>query len=135
MEDGVLLKEMRDNIMVLTINRPEAMNCFDMFLLKIFRKTLSEIQFDNRIKVIIITGATAGKNAFSTGADLKERAGMSPDQVRLYIYYDPGPFYGSGRTAKARYIGCKWLCIRRWPGNSAGVRHKNCLEECRGGIN
>ena len=73
------------DIMVLTINRPEAMNCFDMPLLKSFRKTLSEIEFDNKIKVIIITGATAGKNAFSTGADLKERAGMSPDQVRLYI--------------------------------------------------
>jgi len=85
MEDAVLLKEMRDNIMVLTMNRPEAMNCFDMFLLKTFRKTLSEIEFDKKIKVIVITGATAGKNAFSTGADLKERAGMSPDQVRLYV--------------------------------------------------
>jgi enoyl-CoA hydratase/carnithine racemase len=85
MEQTALLKELRDEIMVLTINRPEAMNCFDMPLLEIFGKTLSEIAFDNKIKVVIITGSTAGKNAFSTGADLKERAGMTPDQVRLYI--------------------------------------------------
>ncbi len=85
MQQTALLKELRDEIMVLTINRPEAMNCFDMQLLEVFGKTLSEIAFDNKIKVVIITGSTAGKNAFSTGADLKERAGMSPDQVRLYV--------------------------------------------------
>ena len=85
MEQTALLTELRDGIMILTLNRPEAMNCFDMPLLEIFGKTLSEVAFDNKIKVVIITGSTAGKNAFSTGADLKERAGMSPDQVRLYI--------------------------------------------------
>jgi enoyl-CoA hydratase/carnithine racemase len=85
MEQTALLAELRDGIMILTINRPEAMNCFDMPLLEIFGKTLSEIAFDNKIKVVIVTGSTAGKNAFSTGADLKERAGMTPDQVRLYI--------------------------------------------------
>jgi len=82
---GVLLKQLRDGVMVLTINRPEAMNCFDMQLLDIFGRTLSEIAFDKEVKVVIITGSTEGKNAFSTGADLKERAGMSADQVRLYI--------------------------------------------------
>jgi enoyl-CoA hydratase/carnithine racemase len=85
MEQTALLTELRDGIMILTINRPEAMNCFDMPLLEIFGKTLSEIAFNNKIKVVIVTGSTAGKNAFSTGADLKERAGMAPDQVRLYI--------------------------------------------------
>jgi len=63
MEQTALLKELRDETMVLTINRPEAMNCFDMPLLEIFGKTLSEIAFDNKIKVVIITGAMAGKNA------------------------------------------------------------------------
>ncbi len=82
---GVLLKQLGDGVMVLTINRPEAMNCFDMQLLDIFGRTLSEIAFDKEVKVVIITGSTEGKNAFSTGADLKERAGMSADQVRLYI--------------------------------------------------
>ena len=50
-----------------------------------FGRTIADIAFDKEAKVVVITGSTEGKNAFSTGADLKERAGMSPDQVRLYI--------------------------------------------------
>jgi enoyl-CoA hydratase/carnithine racemase len=80
-----LLTELRDGVMVLTINRPEALNAFDMHLLEVFGKSVAEIAFDQKVKVVVITGASGGKNAFSTGADLKERAGMSPDQVRLYI--------------------------------------------------
>jgi enoyl-CoA hydratase/carnithine racemase len=80
-----LLKQLRDGVMILTINRPAAMNCFDMGLLTTFGQAIHEIAFDQEAKVVVITGSTEGKNAFSTGADLKERAGMSPDQVRLYI--------------------------------------------------
>jgi enoyl-CoA hydratase/carnithine racemase len=80
-----LLKESHNGVMVLTINRPDALNCFDMPLLEVFGRTVAEIAFDRKVKVVVITGSPEGKNAFSTGADLKERAGMSPDQVRLYI--------------------------------------------------
>lgn len=84
-EETTLLKELRDGVMVLTINRPQALNCFNMSLLESFGKTLADIAFDREVKVVIVTGTTEGKNAFSTGADLKERAGMTPDEVRLYI--------------------------------------------------
>lgn len=80
-----LLRELRDGIMALTINRPEALNCFDMPLLEVFGSALADIAFDREVRVVIITGSPEGKNAFSTGADLKERVGMTPDQVRLYI--------------------------------------------------
>jgi enoyl-CoA hydratase/carnithine racemase len=81
----ILLRELHDGIMVLTINRPEALNCFDMSLLATFGKAVEAIAFDRDVKVVIVTGSTEGKNAFSTGADLKERAGMTPDQVKIYI--------------------------------------------------
>ncbi|MEW6113242.1 MAG: enoyl-CoA hydratase-related protein [Thermodesulfobacteriota bacterium] len=84
-EEDTLLKEVKDGILTLTINRPEALNCFNMELLKVFGDTLAQIAFDRDVRVVIITGSTAGKNAFSTGADLKERAGMTQDQVRVYI--------------------------------------------------
>jgi enoyl-CoA hydratase/carnithine racemase len=80
-----LLKEFKDGVLTLTINRPGALNCFDMNLLKTFGSAVAEAGLDSKVKVVIITGSTEGKNAFSTGADLKERAGMTPDQVRLYI--------------------------------------------------
>lgn len=81
-----LLRDIGQGIMTLTINRPESLNCFDMSLLTSFNRVIDEVEFDRSIRVIIVTGTTTGKNAFSTGADLKERAGMSPDQVRLFIY-------------------------------------------------
>jgi enoyl-CoA hydratase/carnithine racemase len=83
--DKSLLVDFRDGVKILTINRPEALNCFNMALLELFGKTVAEIAFDREAKAVVITGTMEGKNAFSTGADLKERAGMSPDEVRLYI--------------------------------------------------
>ncbi len=80
-----LLKEFKDGILTLTINRPKALNCFDMNLLKTFGATIADVGLDAKVKVVVITGSMEGKSAFSTGADLKERAGMSPDEVRLYI--------------------------------------------------
>jgi enoyl-CoA hydratase len=80
-----LLRDIRDGVMVLTINRPAAMNCFDMPLLETFGRTINEIAFDTEVRAVIITGSCEGKNAFSTGADLKERADMSADQISLYI--------------------------------------------------
>ncbi len=81
-DEDHLTKEKKDGILILTINRPDVFNCFNMPLLHTFGNTLAETAFDASVRVIIITGT--GKS-FSTGADLKERAGMSPDQVRLYI--------------------------------------------------
>jgi|UniRef100_A0A7C4EVK4 enoyl-CoA hydratase/carnithine racemase len=84
-EEQTLLKETKDGVLVLTINRPDALNCFNMPLLTILGDTLKDVAIDRKVRVVVITGSTQGKNAFSTGADLKERAGMTPDQVRLYI--------------------------------------------------
>ena len=79
------MTDLRDGIMVLTINRSEALNCFDMTLLKVFGSALADIALNREVRVVIVTGSTEGKNAFSTGADLKERAGMTQDQVRHYV--------------------------------------------------
>ncbi|MDQ1239727.1 MAG: hypothetical protein QG577_1913 [Thermodesulfobacteriota bacterium] len=84
-DEQSLLKDKKEGIVVLTINRPQALNCFNMALLNLLGETVGEIALDRSVRAVIIIGATDGKNAFSTGADLKERAGMSPDQVKLYI--------------------------------------------------
>lgn len=83
--DTSLLKELSDGVLTITINRAQALNCFDMPLLELFGRTVRDVAFDRKIRSVIITGTTEGKNAFSTGADLKERAGMTTDQVREYI--------------------------------------------------
>lgn len=84
-EENQLLQETRDGVLTLTINRPDALNCFNMPLLKTFGNVIQEIAFRPEVRVVIITGSQSGKNAFRTRADLKERATMSPDEVRLFI--------------------------------------------------
>ncbi len=87
---NVLLQERtEDGILILTLNRPEAMNCFNMELLGALGDVIREANFDNTLRCIIITGASTGdpkKEAFSTGADLIERRTMTPDQVKRFIF-------------------------------------------------
>jgi len=87
---NVLLQERTDDgILILTLNRPEAMNCFNFELLGALGDTIREANFDNDLRCIIITGASVDdprKVSFSTGADLKERRTMTQDQVRRFIF-------------------------------------------------
>jgi len=87
---GILLQEMtEEGILILTLNRPEAMNCFNFDLLAALADAIREANFDMNLRCIVITGACgedAKKASFSTGADLKERRTMSPDQVRRFIF-------------------------------------------------
>jgi enoyl-CoA hydratase/carnithine racemase len=80
MEENILLKEEKDGVILLTLNRPGVMNSLSFELLRALQKEVEAIRFMPDVRVVIITGA--GEKAFCSGADLKERAGMSPAQVK-----------------------------------------------------
>lgn len=84
MNDTILLTEHRDGVTVITLNRPEVMNSFNFALLHALAANIADIRFDPDVRVIIVTGA--GDRAFCSGADLKERATLSPIQVKEYIF-------------------------------------------------
>ncbi len=89
MADVLLQEKKGEGILLLTLNRPEAMNCFSLELLGALGDAIREANFDNTLRCLIITGAGGDdpkKASFSTGADLKERRTMSPDQVRRFIF-------------------------------------------------
>lgn len=89
MAEILLQERVGEGILVLTLNRPEAMNCFNVDLLSALADAIREANFDMGLRCIVITGAPGEdpkKVAFSTGADLKERKSMTPDQVRRYIF-------------------------------------------------
>jgi enoyl-CoA hydratase len=64
-----------DGIRVLTLNRPEVMNALNTQMFSELREALHALALDDQLRVLILTGA--GERAFSAGADLKERDGMS----------------------------------------------------------
>lgn len=70
-------------IATVTLNRPERMNAVDRALLTQLRAAFQATWADDQVRAIIITGA--GDKAFCAGADLKERAGMTPGEVRLFL--------------------------------------------------
>ncbi|MDX9788496.1 MAG: enoyl-CoA hydratase [Desulfobacterales bacterium] len=84
MSTQVILAEEHDHILVLTLNRPEVMNCFNLTLLHALKTHVESIRFRPEIRVVIITGA--GDKAFSAGADLKERATLSEIKVREFLF-------------------------------------------------
>ncbi|MEO5965323.1 MAG: enoyl-CoA hydratase-related protein [Candidatus Limnocylindrales bacterium] len=72
----------RDEIVVLAISRPGAMNAIDDALLSALHAALDELEASDfaTTRAAVITGD--GGRAFSTGMDLKERAGFDDDQLR-----------------------------------------------------
>ena len=81
--ESVLLHENRGPIALLTLNRPGQMNALSFSSLLMLREAIESLRFDPSVRVVIVTGA--GEKAFCSGADLKERATMTPVQVKEYI--------------------------------------------------
>ena len=77
-DETPLLWETRDGIAILTLNRPRAMNSFDMNTMTEHRKRLEQFEADDDLRVLIYTGT--GK-AFSAGIDIKK----APD----FLYLPP----------------------------------------------
>lgn len=70
-----------DRVAVLTLNRPEAMNAMNTAMMAELRDVFMSLYVDpNAIACLVMTGE--GDKGFCTGADLKERKGMSDDTWR-----------------------------------------------------
>lgn len=79
-----ILKTINNNICTITLNREKSMNSINIALLDDLIKTFEELRFDEKVRVIVITGA--GEKAFCAGADLKERITLSEKEVKQFIY-------------------------------------------------
>lgn len=79
-----LLLDVKEGIGYITLNRAEALNCFNYETLAELGELVESIRFNRDIRVVIFTGA--GEKAFSAGADLKERKTLTEDQVLRNVY-------------------------------------------------
>ncbi len=62
-------------IAVITLNRPQQLNALSYALFKDLSLAMQELDRDDQIRVIIVTG---GQKVFAAGADIKEMAGRGP---------------------------------------------------------
>lgn len=65
-----LVYEKKGSIGILTINRPEKLNALSNVLISELRALLADIESDDELRVLILTGA--GDKAFVAGADIGE---------------------------------------------------------------
>ena len=68
MTDEDLLFEKRAGIATLTLNRPDARNAITTGMFRDMERMLLEIEADDEVRVVVVTGAGRG---FSAGADVK----------------------------------------------------------------
>jgi len=82
-----IIYEKRQSISLIRLNRPQVLNAMNRQMWEELSKVFDEIEKDNDIKVVIITGITTekGKKTFSTGADLKDSKKRTIDEYRIYL--------------------------------------------------
>jgi methylglutaconyl-CoA hydratase len=75
--------EQRGNVVIWTIDREPRMNSLSRALLLAFGKLAREAVSNPSVRAIVITGR--GDKAFCAGADLKERQGMTENDIRVQV--------------------------------------------------
>jgi enoyl-CoA hydratase/carnithine racemase len=79
-EHMVVLRETRDGVQTLTLNRPDKLNALNFALTEGLVQALKEADADPSVRVVIVTGAGRG---FCAGADTREFAVLTPDNQSL----------------------------------------------------
>ena len=79
-----VLYEVKDNIAIITIDRPEALNALNAGVLKELEQAVTKAENDQGVFVLIITGAG---RAFVAGADIAEMKDNTPDEAIGFARY------------------------------------------------
>lgn len=81
----VRLDRPREHVARLTLDRPDAMNAYDESLLRTLVDRLEDLDTDDNVRVIVLTGA--GERAFCSGVDL-ENMPLTPEMT--FADYEEG---------------------------------------------
>ncbi|RYZ29348.1 MAG: enoyl-CoA hydratase [Sphingobacteriales bacterium] len=73
-----LLTKLEDNILTITINRPDKLNAINNMVMTELGQVVDEVYSNHDIRSAIITGS--GPKAFVAGADIAEFNGLSKDE-------------------------------------------------------
>lgn len=82
MEFETVIYEKKDQVAVVTLNRPKVLNAMNKQLWLDLREAFLAARADDEVRVVILTGQG---RAFSTGADLKDSKDRTLGQYRDYL--------------------------------------------------
>ncbi len=111
-----LLCEIREKIALVTLNRPEKRNALGDKITPALRKTLSLLENDKDVKVVIITGSG---RAFCSGGDIKDM--NSDKKIQLSMDSQISELIKKQNELTLRLFNLKKPTIAMIPGPAAGA--------------
>lgn len=82
MSYSYMLFEVKDDIALVTFNRPDALNALNSDVISELADILDKIRVNEKIAVVVLTGA--GDKAFVAGADIKAMLNQNPLEARNF---------------------------------------------------
>jgi len=76
---GLVLRRHGAHVVEVTLDRPQALNAVSTQLALAIATTMRELALDNDVRAVVLSSSS--ERAFCVGADLKERAGFSDDDL------------------------------------------------------
>src|SRR5258708_37007442 len=93
-----LLTELENNILTVTINRPDKLNALNKTVFDELNSVLDEVYSNPAIRSVIITGM--GTKAFVAGADISEFSSLTKDQAEALSKKGQDIFFRIERSPK-----------------------------------
>ena len=81
-----IIVEIDDHVATITLNRPDALNALNSHLLQEMAQALGELDSNDKVRCIIVTGSA---KAFAAGADIKEMSEKSFVDMYLGDFFEP----------------------------------------------
>ncbi len=75
-----IISEREKDVLLIRLNRPEALNALNSVMLKELAQALQEADNDSKVRVIVLTGS---EKAFAAGADIQEMSEMGFSEITL----------------------------------------------------
>lgn len=77
-----ILVESQEQIAIVTLNRPKALNALNSETLQELSQVFNELALDSSIRAVVLTGS--GNKAFVAGADIAEMKSKNPIEARVF---------------------------------------------------
>lgn len=106
--------ERRDNLALVTLDRPDSLNAVNRALREALIDTLAEANADDAVRAVVITGA--GDRAFCSGQDLAETVAYTIDDVDDWLTRQHAMYQAVRDLDKP--------CVVAWNGVAAGAGYQ-----------
>ena len=116
MDYSTILYDLEDNVLLITLNRPEILNAFNRDMMAEMIDALDKADADDNVRAIIVTGAGRG---FCAGADLS--AGGNTFNAEARDDREDGLHRDGGGRVTLRIFECKKPIIAAINGAAVGI--------------